>query len=84
MSGLADQAQLRLDRSPTDPRPGLGIGDRHDVIGHGADVPDTDEALKAAPDLVETLKLLLAGRTIRQAWIPAAQAQIDICKRAGP
>ena len=47
------------------------------------DVPDTDAALKAAPDLAETLKLLLAGRTIRQAWDGAAQVQIDICRKAG-
>lgn len=44
--------------------------------------PDTDQALKAAPDLAETLKLLLAGRTIRQAWIPTAQKQIDLCRKA--
>ena len=44
--------------------------------------PDTDEALKAAP-IDQFVQLLLAGRTIRDAWIPTAQKQIDICKAAG-
>ncbi len=44
--------------------------------------PDTDHALNAAPDLAETLKLLLAGRGIREAWIASARAQIDICRKA--
>ncbi len=47
------------------------------------DVPDTDAALKATPDLDSFIKLLLAGRTIREAWEGTAQVQIDICRKAG-
>lgn len=46
-------------------------------------LPDTDAALKAAPDLDSFIKLLLAGRTIREAWEGTAQVQINICRKAG-
>ncbi len=47
------------------------------------DTPDTDEALKATPGIDQFVQLLLAGRTIRQAWEGSAQTQIDICRKAG-
>ncbi len=46
-------------------------------------LPDTDAALKAAPDLDSFIKLLLAGRTIRDAWEGTAHVQINICRKAG-
>ena len=46
------------------------------------ETPDTDEALQAAP-VDQFIQLLLAGRTVRDGWIPAAQKQIDICREAG-
>ena len=47
-------------------------------------VPDTKEALQAAPGLDRFTQLLLAGRSIRDAWSASARAQIEICKTAAP
>jgi hypothetical protein len=46
--------------------------------------PDTAEALAAAPDLFERVKLLLAGRTLRAERLKEDDGQIAACSRGVP
>ena len=46
--------------------------------------PDTDEALKTAPDLFERVKLLLAGRELRKAREAELEAGIRGCSGSPP
>ena len=46
------------------------------------DAPDSDQALKAASDIFEGAKLLLAGRVLRLAYIGQLEAAFDACAQA--
>ncbi len=48
-------------------------------VGGAPDYPDSDQALKAAPDLFERVKLLLAGRELRRAREAELEAGIRGC-----
>lgn len=49
-------------------------------IGPEPDYPDTDAALKAAPNLFERVKLLLAGRLLRIQRDQEKTAALDGCR----
>lgn len=48
--------------------------------GPAPDLPDTSEALRQAPDLFEQVKLLLAGRKLRDARIGELEAANQGCR----
>lgn len=52
-------------------------------VGPKPDYPDGDEALRAAPDLFERVKLLLAGRGMRQSREAELEAALAPCGAVG-
>lgn len=44
------------------------------------DYPDTDAALRSAPDILERVKLLMAGRTLRMTHEIALEAALAACR----
>jgi hypothetical protein len=48
-------------------------------LGPAPSYPDTRAALMGAPDLFERVKLLLAGRELRDAWIGAQATALKAC-----
>lgn len=50
-------------------------------LGDNPAYPDTDAALREAPNLFERVKLLLAGRELRAAREAALSAAIEECAR---
>jgi hypothetical protein len=42
--------------------------------------PDTDQALKSAPDIFERVKLLLAGRDLRTARVNELEVALQACE----
>lgn len=45
--------------------------------------PDTDQALKTAPDAAERYQLLYAGRKVRTARVNELEPVIAACRKAG-
>lgn len=52
----------------------------HPDLGEPPQYPDTDAALKAAPDLFSRVKLIVAGRLMRIAREAELQAAIKACE----
>jgi hypothetical protein len=52
-------------------------------LGSEPAYPDTRQALTSAPDLFERVKLLLAGRELRIAWIGAQAKALKACGQTG-
>lgn len=52
-------------------------------VGPRPDYPDTAEAVRAAPDLLERVKLLLAGRGMREAREAELEAALAPCEGVG-
>lgn len=48
-------------------------------VGARPDYPDGDDAVRAAPDLLERVKLLLAGREMRRAREAELEAALGGC-----
>ena len=51
-----------------------------EALGSSPAYPDTDQALAAAPNLFERVKLLLAGRVLRQTREATITAVVGACK----
>jgi hypothetical protein len=54
------------------------------AIGPAPAYPDTDAALKAAPDVYQRVRLLVAGRLERIAREAELTAGLSACEGAGP
>ena len=54
------------------------------AIGAAPAYPDTDAALKAAPDVFQRVRLLVAGRLERIAREAQLTASLGACEGAGP
>ena len=54
------------------------------AIGAAPAYPDTDAALKAAPDVFQRVRLLVAGRLERIAREAQLTAALGACEGAGP
>lgn len=52
-------------------------------VGPRPDYPDGDDAVRAAPDLLERVKLLLAGREMRRAREAELEAAVGACGQGG-
>jgi hypothetical protein len=48
-------------------------------LGPEPQYPDSDEALRSAPDILEQVKLLLAGRALRAVRAAAVAEALAIC-----
>jgi hypothetical protein len=53
------------------------------AIGPAPAYPDTDAALKAAPDVYQRVKLLVAGRLLRIAREAELSAAVSACEGGG-
>jgi len=50
-------------------------------VGHPPKLPDTNSALQSAPNIAERVKLLMAGRALRDGWMSNADQAITTCSR---